>query len=120
MKKLRLTIYILFFAFNIALFLFTIYMDTYDNKFELGALILPKIPLMKYGALIGVVLVALDFIMDKVEKNVLSKEIERANNELNAVKAQLFDKSQPKSTPNPAAESKTDAADDKAESNTND
>ena len=67
MKKLRLIIYILFFAFNIALFLFAIYMDTYDNKFELGALILPKIPLMKYGALIGVVLVALDFTMDKIE-----------------------------------------------------
>ena len=61
MKKLRLIIYILFFTFNISLFLFTLYIETFDNIFELGKLILPKIAWMKYGALVGVVLVIVDF-----------------------------------------------------------
>ena len=99
MKKLRLIIYILFFTFNIALFLFTVYIESYDNIFELGKLILPNISYMKYGALIGVILVVVDFIVDKAEKGVLVKEVEKTRNELNAVKAQLFDSQ--KSAPEP-------------------
>lgn len=105
MKKLRLTIYILFFSFNIILFLFTLYVETFDNIFELGSKILPNIPYMKYGALIGVILVIVDFLMDKAEKKILSIEVEKNKNELNAVKAQLFDLQQSTSTP---ASSSTD------------
>jgi hypothetical protein len=112
MKKLRLTIYILFFGFNISLFLFSIYVETFDNIFELGSLILPKIPYMKYGALIGLILVIVDFIMDKAEKKVLSMEVEKIKNELNAVKAQLFDSQQPAKTETTTAspEGKDDAS----------
>ena len=53
---------------------------------------------MKYGALVGVVLVIVDFIMDKTEKRVLTMEINKIQNELNAVKAQLFDRQQPTPT----------------------
>lgn len=91
MKKLRLTIYILFFTFNISLFLFSLYIETFDNIFELGALILPRIPYMKYGALIGVILVIVDYVVDKAEKRTLEKEIEVIQNELNATKAKMFD-----------------------------
>ncbi len=98
MKKLRLIIYILFFGFNISLFLFSIYVESFDNIFELGSLILPKIPYMKYGALIGLVLVVVDYVVDKIEKKALTKEIEKIQNELNAVKAQLFDKQQSPTT----------------------
>jgi len=106
MKKLRLIIYILFFTFNISLFLFTVYIETFDNIFELGKLILPNISYMKYGALIGVILVVVDFIVDKAEKSLLTREIEKTRNELNAVKAQLFDSQ--KATPSTPATPATD------------
>lgn len=97
MKKLRLTIYILFFAFNISLLIFSLVIEQID-VFELAGWILPKISYMKYGAMLGVLLVAVDFIVDKVEKATLSKEVEKTQNELNAVKAQLFDMQQKSSS----------------------
>jgi hypothetical protein len=68
--------------------------------FKLASWILPKIPFMKYGALIGLILVIVDFIMDKTEKSILTKEVNKVQNELNAVKAQLFDiqKTSPETT----------------------
>ncbi len=67
---------------------------------------------MKYGALIGLVLVVVDYIVDKAEKRTLTKEIEKTQNELNAVKAQLFDKQQsPATAPSISEDSKpTDEA----------
>lgn len=53
---------------------------------------------MKYGAIIGVILVIVDFLMDKAEKSILTKEVDKIQNELNSVKAKLFDIQQ-KSTP---------------------
>jgi len=64
---------------------------------------------MKYGAIIGVILVIVDFVMDKAEKSILTKEVEKTQNELNAVKAQLFDMQQ-KSTPPTAASSENDTS----------
>lgn len=102
MKKLRLTIYILFFAFNISLFVMTLIIENIEI-FKLASWILPKITYMKYGALVGVVLVIVDFIMDKAEKKVLTMKINEIQNELNSVKAQLFDRQ--RSTPtNPTLE----------------
>lgn len=64
---------------------------------------------MKYGALIGVILVIVDFIMDKAEKKILLSEIDKTKNELNAVKAQLFDRQQsPPSSDTSASESSTE------------
>ena len=99
MKKFRLIIYILFFTFNIALFLFTLYIETFENIFELGSLILPRIPYMKYGALIGVVLVIIDFVIDKAEKRSLQAEISKIESELNAAKAKMYDMQSSSSTP---------------------
>ena len=73
--------------------------------FKLASWILPKIAYMKYGALVGVVLVIVDFVMDKTEKKVLTKEINKIQNELNAVKAQLFDRQEsPSSSDTPVKE----------------
>jgi hypothetical protein len=77
--------------------------------FKLASWILPKIQYMKYGALIGVVLVIVDFLMDKAEKKVLSIEVNKIQNELNAVKAQLFDIQKP--TP-PASASPTGSSEE--------
>lgn len=98
MKKFRLIIYILFFTFNIALFLFTLYIETFENIFELGSLILPKIPYMKYGAVVGVILVIIDFVIDKAEKKALQAEISKIESELNATKAKLYDMQSSSST----------------------
>jgi hypothetical protein len=91
MSKRRLLFYAIFAIFHLFIFLFTLYVE--GNKDDLGFLmnILKRITLMKYGAILGLILVSLDVIWSwiinrdaEIEKEVLTKEI-------NTLKAKIFD-----------------------------
>ena len=104
MKKARLSTYVIFFTFHLGFLIVALLIDSIlpdkpinpDNFSDLGKLI----PLLKYFnyifivkwvAIIGIILVAIDFIIDILEKRSFKAEIDHLKNELNATKAKMYD-----------------------------
>ena len=104
MKKIRLITYLIFFAFHLGFLLVAFLIDSVAPKEAIDpdniADLLQLVPLSKYVnyifivkwvAIIGISLVIVDFIVDIYERNRYKSEATSLRNELNAVKAQLFD-----------------------------
>lgn len=124
MKKARLLTYVIFFAFHLGFLVTALLIDGIlpddpidpESFSDLGKLI----PLLKYFnyifivkwvAIIGIILVIVDFIIDFMEKNSFKSEINDLKNELNATKAKMYDM---QSTSNKSVE--TPLEEDKQES----
>lgn len=91
MNKNRLIFYAVFAIFHIFLLVFSIYVDTQKEDFAFLSKLLSWISITKYGAMFGLILLAVDvawsFTLNKkteFEKNSLT-------NELTTLKAKLFD-----------------------------
>lgn len=104
MKKARLTTYVIFFAFHLGFLLVALLIDSISPKEPIDPNnfndLLKLIPLSKYAnyifivkwvATIGIVLVAIDFVIDFMEKKTFKTEIDSLKNELNSTKAKMYD-----------------------------
>lgn len=91
MKKNRLIFYSIFAFFQVSIFLFTVYMDVNQNDTGLLFAILKKIWMLKYGALIGILLLATDIIWLMRHEKQHAREKGLMQTELNNLKAKLFD-----------------------------
>ena len=91
MKKPRLVFYIIFSAFHLFLFLFTLYIDSQKQNIQFLLSLQSKIWLLKYGSFLGIVLIATELIWDRKVNRTFIKEKDQLNHELNSLKAKLFD-----------------------------
>lgn len=91
MKKNRLIFYSIFAFFQLSIFLFTVYMDVQKDNLDLLFALLRKIWMLKYGALVGLLLLAVDVIWFMKSERDHQKEKAIAQTEMNNLKAKLFD-----------------------------
>ena len=91
MKKSRLIFYIIFSAFHLFIFFFSLYVDSEKNNIQFLLSLQSKIWLMKYGSLIGIILLATDLAWDWTARRSFKNEKDKLNHEIDALKAKLFD-----------------------------
>jgi hypothetical protein len=88
MKKNRLIFYAIFGVFHLSAFIFTIMLE--NNTSMLFSMV-KYVPMFKYGTLLGLLLVIADFVWSwKINKE-SAKDLEAREQELNVLKAKLFD-----------------------------
>ncbi len=92
MKKYRVVFYFLFFFFHVSLFTFSLYIESHEADFNYLLKLQGYIGYMKYGTLLGLILVTIDYFMDKVELGKLNKKIDAMTDEINGWKAKLYDR----------------------------
>lgn len=91
MKKNRLIFYAIFGAFHLFLTIFSFYVDSQRNDFGFLTSMLGWIPMMKWGAVLGLILFIADVIWNGMDTKELRKENAALNQEMNTLKAKLFD-----------------------------
>lgn len=91
MKKNRLIFYIVFSSFHLFIFFFSIYVDSQKNNIQFLLSLQSKIWLLKYGSLIGIILLATDLVWDWSARREFKKEKDILTHEIDALKAKLFD-----------------------------
>jgi hypothetical protein len=89
MTKRRLIFLSLFGGYQLLVFIFTIYVEKSDTGvlFDLFS----KMYLFKYGAFIGVALIATEFVWSWLDSKNASKEKEAMRHENNVLKAKVYD-----------------------------
>ncbi len=88
MSKIRIGLFTIFAIYHLAAVAFTIYMER--NASFLFDLI-GKIPLFKYGTLLGLLLLLIDFLLSWQAAKRDAAEINDLQNEVNALKAKAYD-----------------------------
>jgi len=88
MKKNRLVFYSIFAIFHISAFIFTVVLD---NNTSLLFSMVRYVPLFKYATLIGLLLLISDFVWSWIANKELAKQNSTLADELNNLKAKLFD-----------------------------
>jgi hypothetical protein len=91
MTRSRAIFFSIFGAYHASAFLFTWYVDTQQKDFGFLTSMLSKLSLFKYGALLGVILFAIDFGWTYLDKKNSAHEAEEAAHENNLLKAKMYD-----------------------------
>lgn len=91
MTKVRIALYSVFGLYQLTAFAFTAYLDANKNDWSLLTQMLTKIPLFKYGTLVGLVLITIDFVLSLQSSKKTSKIISDLQHEVNALKAKAYD-----------------------------
>jgi cell shape-determining protein MreC len=91
MKKNRLIFYAVFGGFHLILTIFSFYVDSQKGDFAFLTRMLGWIPTFKWLALLGLLLFIADVIWNMVDRKELAKENTALNQEMNTLKAKLFD-----------------------------
>ena len=91
MTKTRIALFSIFGFYHLCAFAFTTYLDINKNDWGLLTKMLTKIPLFKFGALIGLALVILDFILSRQAAKKAANTVNDLQNEVNALKAKAYD-----------------------------
>lgn len=91
MKRNRLIFYAVFAVFHLFLVFFTIYVESNKTDFRFLTQMLEWISITKYGAIFGLILLAVDFFWVRNSDKNHERELEALNKELNTLKAKLFD-----------------------------
>lgn len=91
MKNPRKSLFYLFLAYNLLLFLGSVYVDTKQE--DLGFLLNVKsyIPWMKYFTFLGLVLFLVAYVVFTRDLRLINKEIKKSKEEHTQLKAKLFD-----------------------------
>lgn len=104
MKKNRLIFYAVFAAFHLFIVFFTIYVDSNKNDLSFLSRIHGWLSLLKYGAMVGLLLLIIDVIWDFASLRDLNRENAALNHEIGTLKAKLFDLQEAaKNSPAPGA-----------------
>jgi hypothetical protein len=91
MKKNRLIFYAIFGAFHLFLTIFAFYVNSQRGDIAFLGKMLSWIPWMKWGAVLGLILFIADVIWNGMDTKELRKENAALNQEMNTLKAKLFD-----------------------------
>jgi uncharacterized protein YlxW (UPF0749 family) len=88
MKKNRVIFYIIFALFHIGAFIFTVALGN-NSSFLMS--MFSWVPYFKWVTLLGVIMVAVDFIWTSIEVRNRNNEKAALSHEVNTLKAKLFD-----------------------------
>ena len=91
MNKNRLIFYSIFGAFHLFLVIFTLFIESQKDDFNFLFEVLKWISWMKYGAILGLILVGADVVWSWIINRDSQKEVGTLTHELNMLKAKLFD-----------------------------
>jgi hypothetical protein len=91
MNQRRILFFTIFGTYHLMIFLFTLYMDAQKQDFGLLSKMLYNISLFKYGALLGIVLFAIDFVWAWRDRKFGQKEVDASRHEINVLKAKVYD-----------------------------
>jgi hypothetical protein len=91
MKKNRLIFYVIFGLFHLSLVIFSFYVESNRNDFSFLSQMLSLLTYMKYGAILGLLLLIADVIWEFVVLRAKDKEKGELVDEINTLKAKLFD-----------------------------
>lgn len=91
MKKNRIIFYVVFALFHLFIFGFTAYMDSQKSNYNFLFSMLNKLWLLKYGSLVGLLLLLIDFIWMRRDEKAFERERLKHENEMTTLKAKLFD-----------------------------
>lgn len=91
MKKNRLIFYSVFGALHVFIFLFSLYMDSQKENFQFLFQLQGKIWMLKYGSFILLILMAVNVILHYRDNRRNLREKDQLNQELNSLKAKLYD-----------------------------
>lgn len=95
MNKRRRIFFAIFGAYHLIILFFVIYIESNKEDFGILSQLYSKISLLKYGAVLGVVLFAADFIWWWLEGRSVKQEQETLRHENNTLKAKVYDLQQP-------------------------
>lgn len=102
MKKPRLIFFVIFGAFQLLLFLFSLIVDHQKNNIQFLLAMQGKIWLFKYTSFLGLTLLIVDAVWHMKEERDGSKERKHQGEELNKLKAKIFDlQESPSAKPSP-------------------
>ena len=91
MNKRRLIFFAVFGFYHVVLFLFTLYIDSQKNDFSILSKMLTSLPLFKWGALLGLLMLVADVALWWLESRSVEKEREASRLENNTLKAKVYD-----------------------------
>ncbi len=91
MNQRRRIFFAIFGGYHLVILFFTLYIGSKNIDFGVLANLYSKISLLKYGALLGVVLYLADFIWTWIETKNAEKAQEALRLENNALKAKVYD-----------------------------
>src|SRR5687768_15305582 len=91
MKKNRVIFYLIFGAFHLFLVFFTMYVEANRNDFSFLTKMLKWMSLMKWGAILGLILLIADAVWSFFAIREFEKEKAMLTHEINTLKAKLFD-----------------------------
>ncbi len=91
MKKNRIIFYAIFAAFHLFIFIFTLYIDSQKDNINFLFSMLKWIGWLKWGSLIGLILLVVDFVWLMRGEKTHDRERLQHESEMTALKAKLFD-----------------------------
>ncbi|HEY5690860.1 MAG TPA: hypothetical protein VIS49_05330 [Cyclobacteriaceae bacterium] len=91
MKKRRLIFFAIFGVYHLIILIFTSYIDAQKQDFGVLTSLYSYLHLFKYGAALGLVLLAIDFIWSWRINILTNRESESLNFEINNLKAKVYD-----------------------------
>lgn len=91
MKKHRLIFYLIFVVYHLAIFLFTLQVDSQKENFQYLIKMQSNIHLFKYGSFLGFLLVLVDFGWTFFSNRTADAEKSKMQQDMNVLKAKLFD-----------------------------
>jgi hypothetical protein len=91
MKKNKVIFYVIFGAFHLFMFFFSLYVDSQKDNIQFLITLQSKIWMLKYGSFLGLVLLTINILWDWRKEVTHRKETDHLNHELNSFKAKLFD-----------------------------
>lgn len=91
MKNPRKSLFYIFLAYNLLLFIGSIYMDSKQN--DLGFLLNVKsfIPWMKYFTFLGLIIFMVAYVVFNRDIRIINMEVKKSKDEHTMLKAKLFD-----------------------------
>ncbi len=96
MTNIRIALYSIFGLYHVIAFGFTAYLDSNKNDWGLLTQMLTKIPLFKFGTLVGLLLIIIDIVLSWQASKKASTTIKNLQNEVNALKAKAYDQKEKK------------------------
>ncbi|MBL7870599.1 MAG: hypothetical protein JNM78_03230 [Cyclobacteriaceae bacterium] len=91
MNQRRRIFFAIFGGYHLVILLFTFYIGSKNIDFSVLAKLYSKISLLKYGAILGVVLFLVDLVWNWIETKNAEKEQENLRLENNTLKAKVYD-----------------------------
>ena len=110
MKKYRLIFYLVFLLYHVLIFLFTIQVDNQKENFDYLLKMQRSLHLFKYGSFLGLLMVAVDFVWTYLSNRSSESEKSKLQQEMNVLKAKLFDFQESKHENKPADKSQDPSA----------